>query len=285
MKKLFTIDDLIIALVSAVGYGFSFEIPKFLGYEEWLCTIICLVVGMSLEALQYKIIFSKFIQKKPAHRSMAFAVLVIVFLFAVHIATEYIEMPLLDYILGQYAYVILPPLAIFAFNIVLRRYRIKKIRNRYGDGSKGFLFDDVIKKSDIEEENQQNQQIHGAFDTKLAVKTKTGVFVGDKEKETIFFTGIPYAKPPVGELRWKAPEPLPESDNVFEAKHLGASAVQVEYKGSVLKHHRQSEDCLTLNIAVGSKKTARKKPVVVIFHHGDFSYGGSADPLLSATIL
>ena len=112
MKKLLTTEDLVIALVSAVGYGFSFEIPKILGYEEWLCTIICLVVGMSLEALQYKIIFSKLVQRKQARRFTALAVLVIIFLFAVHVATEYIEMPLLDYILGQYAYVILPPLAI-----------------------------------------------------------------------------------------------------------------------------------------------------------------------------
>lgn len=281
MKKLFTTDDLMIALVAAVGYGFSFEIPKFLGYEEWLRTIICLVVGMALEALIYKIIFSKTVQNKPALRFTALAILLLIFLFAVHIATEYIDMPLLDYVLEQYLYVILPPLAIFAFNIALRRYRIKKIRNRYGDGSNGFLLDDLLKKIDIDEENRQNRQIHGAFDTKLAVKTKTGVFVGNKEKNTIFFCGIPYAKPPVGNLRWKAPEPLPESDDVFEAKYLGASAVQVDYEGSFLKHHRQSEDCLTLNIAIGTKKTAKKKPVIVIFHHGDFSYGGSADPLLS----
>ena len=281
MKKLFTIDDLIIALVSAIGYGFTFEIPKILGYPEWLCAVICLVVGMTLEALLYKIVFSKTVQNKPAHRFTAFAVLIIIFLFAGHIAIDYIEMPLLDYVLGQYLYVILPPLVVFAFKIALRQYRIKKIRSRYGDGSNGFVFDDMLKKSDIDEANQQNRQIHGAFDNNLAVKTKTGIFVGEKEKDTIFFIGIPYAKPPVGELRWKAPEPLPESDDVFEAKHLGASAIQVDYEGSVLKHHRQSEDCLTLNICVGSKKNARKKPVLVIFHHGDFSYGGSADPLLA----
>ncbi|MBR4151815.1 MAG: carboxylesterase family protein [Selenomonadaceae bacterium] len=39
----------------------------------------------------------------------------------------------------------------------------------------------------------------------------TGCFVGEKLKKSIFFCGIPYAKPPVGELRWKAPEPLPEN--------------------------------------------------------------------------
>ena len=89
----------------------------------------------------------------------------------------------------------------------------------------------------------------------------------------------------MGERRWKAPEPLPESEAVFEAQHLGASAIQVDHEGSILKHHRQSEDCLTLNICVGSKKTDRKKPVIVLFHHGDFAYGGSADPLMDGTSL
>ena len=89
----------------------------------------------------------------------------------------------------------------------------------------------------------------------------------------------------MGERRWKAPEPLPESEAVFEAKHLGASAIQVEHEGSILKHHRQSEDCLTLNICMGNKKTEQKKPVLVLFHHGDFAYGGSADPLLDGVEL
>ena len=47
-----------------------------------------------------------------------------------------------------------------------------------------------------------------------------------------------------------------------------------------LKNHRQSEDCLSLNVCVGGNREDPKKPVLVLFHHGDFSYGGSADPLL-----
>ncbi len=94
------------------------------------------------------------------------------------------------------------------------------------------------------------------------------------------YLGIPYAKPPVDNLRWKAPEPLPASEAVFEAKNFGASAIQVEYKGSIIKHHRQSEDCLTLNIGVGIDKTESQKPVLVLFHSGDFTCGGSVDPLM-----
>ena len=47
-----------------------------------------------------------------------------------------------------------------------------------------------------------------------------------------------------------------------------------------MRVHRQSEDCLTVNICVDGKTAANKKPVLVLFHHGDFSYGGSADPLM-----
>ena len=279
MRKLFTIDDLFIALVAAVGYGFSFEIPKISGYPEWLCIVVCLVVGTTLEGLAYKIVFSETVQNKPAYRFTAFAVLSIIFFVAVYLAAT-LGISVLNYVEEQFQFVIIPPILVFAFNMALRQYRIKKIRERYGDGSDGFVFDGQVKKSDIEELNRQNRQISGAFDNDLAVKTKTGIFVGQKKKDAIIFSGIPYAKPPVGELRWKAPEPLPESKDVFEAKNFGASAIQVDYDGSFLKHHRQSEDCLTLNICVGSKKTEHKKPVMVFFHHGNFTYGGSADPLL-----
>ena len=52
------------------------------------------------------------------------------------------------------------------------------------------------------------------------------------------------------------------------------------FYGSIIRYHRQSEDCLTLNIASGTEETEEKKPVLVLFHHGGFTYGGSVDPLL-----
>lgn len=280
MKKLFTIEDFVIALVTALGYGFCFEIPKIMGYEMWLCVVICLVGGMLLETSGRRIVFSRAVQKRPALKYLVFAAFIFSFGAAQQIATT-IGIDVLEYVKGQYLYVIIPPLLVFAFSKVFRRYRIRKIRQRYGDGRKGFVFDEWLEKSFVDEVNQQNHAIHGAFDVNLAVKTKTGCFVGTKWKDSLYFCGIPYAKPPVGTLRWKAPEPLPESDGVFEAGYLGASAIQVDYEGSLLKHHRQSEDCLTLNICIPAKKRdAQKKPVIVIFHHGDFSYGGTADPLL-----
>ena len=280
MKKLFTVDDLVVAAVSAPGYGLGFEIPKVLGYPEWLCGIICIVAGTVMFMLGNKIIFNENVQERTTYRLIAFAVMILIVLAAHHFSTTFMNMSMVDHVIEQWEFVIIPPLVVFIFGLVVRYYQIRKIRERYDDGSDGFVFEGAIEQSDIDEANRQNRIIQGGFDTDLAVKTKTGFFVGVKENDSILFSGIPYAKPPVGELRWKAPEPLPESEEVFEAKYPGASAIQVDYDGSILKHHRQSEDCLTLNICIGSDRTAQKKPVIVIFHHGDFSYGGSADPLL-----
>ena len=272
-----------IGFVMAIGYGLGFAVPKELGWPDWQCAIVCWVVGYVLQEIAARILFCKTIQKKTAYRYIAFAVIIFIFLAAQYAAMSWMGLSALDYLLEQYVYIIGAPILVFAFSMAVRRYRARKIRQVYGDGSNGFIFDEALKDVDLDEVNRQNQPISGPFETDCAVKTKTGIYVGVKEKKVIYYSGIPYARPPVGERRWKAPEPLPESDAVFEAKHLGASAIQVEHEGSILKHHRQSEDCLTLNICVGSKKTNRKKPVLVLFHHGDFAYGGSADPLMDGS--
>ena len=273
------------AFVSALGYGLGYEIPKLLGWPDWQCLAVCFVAGFAMDFAVGRIIFSRAIQKKPAYRFVAFALFIFIFLAVQHIAMSWLGVSMLGHLLVQYRSVIAFPVLGFLLSMAVRWYRIRKVRRQYGDGSNGFVFDEALKTIDLDEVNRQNRPIRGAYDTGLAVKTKTGTYVGVKEKNIIYYSGIPYAKPPVGERRWKAPEPLPESEAVFEAQHLGASAIQVDHEGSILKHHRQSEDCLTLNICVGSKKTDRKKPVIVLFHHGDFAYGGSADPLMDGTSL
>ncbi len=278
MKKLITIYDFAVALIAALGYGFSFEIPKLMGYPIWLSSIICIVVGMLVESMVEKIVFSRAVQKNNSRRFMALAAIVVVFLIVRYFAMEFMNMDLSEHVATELIYVIVPPVIVFACRMVLRWYRSKKIHERYGDGSGGFMFDLKI-------DNHQNQQIHeihgGDFD--CSVKTKNGTFVGKKVKNSLLFYGIPYAKPPIGKLRWKAPEALSESDKIFEAKYFGASAIQADYEGSPLKHHRKSEDCLTLNIYTShTSQKKQKQPVIVIFHHGDFSYGSSADPLFYA---
>ncbi len=96
------------------------------------------------------------------------------------------------------------------------------------------------------------------------------------------FLGIPFAKAPVGALRWKAPQPAEASEKVFEARYYGPSAPQPINEHSALRDHQQKEDCLYLNVWTAEEKNeTEKKPVLVYVHGGDFSYGGAADPMNS----
>lgn len=278
MKKLFTIDDFMVAFISAMGYGFGYTIPMHLGWPQLACMVACFALGIALEELISKIVFSKTVQQKTVNRVFTYVVILLIFLIAEFVSMRLLGTSLMEDLEEEFAWVVGLPILGLVVNLCIRGYRVRKIRKLYGDGSEGYVFD--VTDKDIEEVNRQNRAIQGEYDSECAVRTRTGVYVGEKYKKTRIFMGIPYAKPPVGELRWKAPEPLPASEEVFEAKNFGASPIQVEHKGSIIRHHRQSEDCLTLNIAAGAGKTEAKKPVLVLFHHGDFTYGGAIDPLL-----
>ena len=281
MKKLFTIDDFMVAFMSAMGYGLGYTLAKQAGWSEILCLAACIALGMSLEALVSKIVFSKAVQKKKRNRVCTYVIIFLVFVAAQYFAYSRMGVSLLENLQEEFTYVVGIPILGFIVNMIIRGFRVWKIRKRYGDGGEGFVFN--LKREDIEETNAQNQAVRGEYDADLAVKTRTGVFVGYKNKKTVCYLGIPYAKPPVGERRWKAPEPLAPSDRVFQAENFGASAIQVEHKGSIIKNHRQSEDCLTLNICVGESKDSGKKPVLVLFHSGDFTSGGAVSPLMYGT--
>ena len=281
MKKLFTIDDFMVAFMSAMGYGLGYALAKHAGWSDIMSLAACLVLGMSLETVVSKIIYSKAVQKKNSNRFITYVVIFLVFTAAQYFAYSRMGVSLLRDLRDEWAFVVGFPIVAFIVNMIIRGFRVRKIRKRYGDGSKGFVFD--LTKEDIEETNAQNQAVQGDYDADLAVKTRTGVYVGYLEKKTACYLGIPYAKPPVGERRWKAPEPLESSDQVMEAQNFGASAIQVDHKGSIIKNHRQSEDCLTLNICVGESKDRTPKPVLVLFHGGDFTCGGAVSPLMYGT--
>ena len=277
MKKLFTIDDFVVAFISALGYGFGETILQLTGLSELACAIISLVVGIVIEEIISKIAFSETVQRKPLNRVITYIGFFLVFVIGHYTSVKYLGESMIPNLMEEFAFVVGLPVIGFFINLGIRAYRIIKIHEVYDDGSEGYVFD--VNKEEIEDINIQNKSDIGEYDADDAVKTRTGIFVGEKSGETISYYGIPYAKPPVGKLRWKAPEPLPSSQKVFEAKNYGDSAIQVEHKGAILKLHRQSEDCLSLNVFVNNDKNNSKKPVVVLFHHGDFTYGGSADPL------
>ena len=120
-----------------------------------------------------------------------------------------------------------------------------------------------------------NSEITGGYDEVHAVKCVNGIFVGTEEHGVASWLGIPYAKPPVGKRRFKAPEYVDASDRVFEARYYGKGAFgSLGYEDCVQK--RVSEDCLYLNIWVNADDKTRKKPVMVWIHGGAYVVGSGS---------
>ena len=126
----------------------------------------------------------------------------------------------------------------------------------------------------------ENQPLEaGQYDPELAVTCHNGTFVGRETDGVRAYKGIPYAEPPVGKLRWKRPVLAKENDGTYEAYYFGKSCIQTEAESERASFYAKGEDCLTLNVWSGSRKTAKDRPVMVFFPGGAFGWGGTADPL------
>jgi para-nitrobenzyl esterase len=94
------------------------------------------------------------------------------------------------------------------------------------------------------------------------------------------FKGIPYATPPVGDLRWRAPKPAQKWEGVRKADQFGATCMQTPYpEGSPYRTAPEpvSEDCLYLNIWTGAKSPKEGRPVMVWIHGGAFTRGAGSN--------
>lgn len=278
MKKWITVDAFICAILSAIAAGFGYSIPAALGAPVWLCIVISIAFESVAEEVSGRIMLTRYVQEKPVRKFCVFLAFLFVFLIGHLISMKAFGDSLFDSLKEEYMFVLLFAGIGFVKSLAGYYFRTKQVKDRYGQGEEGFRFTKEDKEY-IRSLNRQNAGITGTYDRSLAVRTPNGTYVGEKKEEIISFYGIPYAKAPVGELRWKAPCKLPESDRVFEAIHFGPSAIQVNYEGNPLRYHRQSEDCLYLNVHTADLSGKTKRPVAVFFHGGDFTFGGSADPL------
>jgi para-nitrobenzyl esterase len=119
----------------------------------------------------------------------------------------------------------------------------------------------------------------------VQVKTRQGIVEGEKQGSMHRFLGIPFAQPPVGDLRWKAPQEITPWQGVKLTKAYGPSPMQAEPKPFqywseefLIPKEPINEDCLYLNVWSDSK-IKLPKPVLVYIYGGGFRSGGAACPI------
>jgi para-nitrobenzyl esterase len=112
------------------------------------------------------------------------------------------------------------------------------------------------------------------------VETKNGTVEGTAEPGGIrVFRGIPFAEPPVGDLRWKPPQPVKNWQGVRQADKFGPRAMQRAIFGDMnFRSNGVSEDCLYLNVWTPAKSGERRLPVLVYFYGGGFMAGDGSEP-------
>lgn len=133
----------------------------------------------------------------------------------------------------------------------------------------------------------------GLCDASMAdpiIRTSNGNLRGIAQQSTEVFYGIPYARPPLGDLRWKAPQAAPRWQGVRAATAPSAACYQPAprefgpYTAEFLIQGSVSEDCLYLNVWKPAKVSA-KLPVLFYIHGGGFSSGSSTVPIYDGSSL
>ena len=122
-----------------------------------------------------------------------------------------------------------------------------------------------------------------AADDDPIVSTTHGQLRGKRLPSGIYrFAGIPYAKPPVGNLRFKPPVPVDPWQGVRDARDFGPVGIQVydNFTGDYFLN--QSEDCLSVNVWTPGMD-GQRRPVIVFVHGGGFLLGGANHPTMHGT--
>jgi len=121
-----------------------------------------------------------------------------------------------------------------------------------------------------------------------SVKTEAGLVSGipGSDGSVKIFKGIPYAAPPLGDLRWKAPMPPAHWEGIRKCAVFPPSAMQAAPKPFMMwskefmaPEEPLSEDCLYLNIWTAAIRADEKRPVIVWIHGGGFVGGSGSVPL------
>ncbi len=100
----------------------------------------------------------------------------------------------------------------------------------------------------------------------------SGTVIGEAGNEVSVFRGIPYAAPPVGDLRWKPPQPVVPWPGIKECTRFSGISPQIN-EDPVLARLARTEDCLYLNVLTPAKNPSDKLPVLVWMHGGGYFAG------------
>ena len=120
-----------------------------------------------------------------------------------------------------------------------------------------------------------------SFGAGVQVRTVHGMVEGatSADGKVRIFEGIPFAAPPVGDLRWKEPQPMPNWDGVRNAREFGARCMQADvFPDMVFRDKGPSEDCLYLNVWAPAADASAKLPVMVWIYGGGFAAGAASEP-------
>jgi para-nitrobenzyl esterase len=119
------------------------------------------------------------------------------------------------------------------------------------------------------------------------VETVSGPIRGSDDGRVVAWKGVRYAAPPIGDLRWRAPEPVTPWTAVADATRYGFVCPQpVDPRIPIDLGAPQGEDCLTLNVWASSDTApGDRKPVMVWVHGGAYIIGAASQPLYHGRVL